>query len=187
MKTRPTHHPASQTRKSCVADHCERPRYYRQNVCRHHYECRRLGLPLQPIRSKGPLPLDERLMRKVARVGDHWLWTGLGRSSGRGTIKMAGRRVYAHRAAYEAWVGPIPDGHHIHHRLPECGISLCINPEHLEAVSPSEHRQRHAESQVKPKGVQACRLLLAFHAAGGFDSNGSARFAVPAKAERPAA
>jgi HNH endonuclease len=49
----------------------------------------------------------------------------------------------AHRYAYEALVGPIPTDHDIDHL---CGNSLCVNPEHLEPVTPWENRRRAAEA-----------------------------------------
>lgn len=39
-----------------------------------------------------------------------------------------------HRLAYEAWVGPIPEGMLIRHT---CDTPLCINPDHL---IPGTHR-----------------------------------------------
>lgn len=65
----------------------------------------------------------------------------------RGGYVMFGRgeERRAHRRAYVAAFGAIPDGHHVHHT---CKVPNCINPEHLAAVTPSEHArlERHWES-----------------------------------------
>lgn len=42
-----------------------------------------------------------------------------------------GRRMYAHRAVYEAEYGPIPPGLVIDHL---CKVRDCVNPRHMEAV-----------------------------------------------------
>ena len=45
-------------------------------------------------------------------------------------------KMYAHRFAYTEFVGPIPDGYQINHL---CEVPLCVNPNHLEAVTAKEH------------------------------------------------
>lgn len=49
---------------------------------------------------------------------------------------------YAHRLAYSDANGGIPEGYHIHHL---CDNKVCINPEHLVALSPGEHREVHTK------------------------------------------
>jgi hypothetical protein len=44
--------------------------------------------------------------------------------------------------------GPIPAGHHLHHT---CGNRACVNPWHLEPLTPREHKQRHLRSEC-PRG-----------------------------------
>ena len=59
-----------------------------------------------------------------------------------GVSGEAQAKVPAHRFAYETLVGPIPDGHHVHH---ECEHRGCVNPAHLIALAPGDHHRRHAE------------------------------------------
>ena len=48
-------------------------------------------------------------------------------------------KTYAHRVAYELFVGPIPDGLELDHL---CRRRNCINPDHLEAVTHAENIAR---------------------------------------------
>lgn len=66
-----------------------------------------------------------------------WLWTGAsskdGGTGGYGRIGVRGRLLMAHRFSYEAFRGPIPDGLFLDHL---CRVHSCVNPDHLEAVTP---------------------------------------------------
>lgn len=61
-----------------------------------------------------------------------WLWAGASNPEGYGRIWVEDRLGYTHRVAYEAFVGPIPDGYDIDHL---CRNRGCCNPDHLEAVT----------------------------------------------------
>lgn len=91
--------------------------------------------------------LRSKLDEWTDKNGEHWLWTGGLATAGYGRIKLPreavtatdGRRawieaqqVLAHRAAYEVWVGPIPEGLTIDHL---CRVRACVKPDHLEPVS----------------------------------------------------
>lgn len=70
-----------------------------------------------------------------------FIWMGAIGSNGYGKIGISGtnKLAYAHRAAYEYFVGPIPQGLDLDHK---CRMRCCVNPEHLEPVTRKENLRR---------------------------------------------
>jgi hypothetical protein len=69
-----------------------------------------------------------------------WAWMAHRNEQGYGRIKVGGRCGYAHRMAYELFVGPIPEGMTVDHI---CFNPSCINPDHLQLLTRSENAGRH--------------------------------------------
>lgn len=70
-----------------------------------------------------------------------WIWVGCKANRyGRIAVRVKGRRTpaskWAHRVAYEAFRGAIPDGMTVDHT---CRETYCVNPEHMALVTNVEN------------------------------------------------
>lgn len=81
----------------------------------------------------------DRLATYADRPDDCWLWPGGLNTKGYVTTMFEGRRIQAHRLAYELLVGPIPEGLRLDHL---CRVRHCLNPAHLEPVTDRENALR---------------------------------------------
>ncbi|CAL9647293.1 HNH endonuclease signature motif containing protein [Streptomyces sp. enrichment culture] len=94
-----------------------------------------------------------RFWTKVNKAGDCWVWTSATDKDGYGRFSVQRRRVAAHRFSYLLAHGEIPDGFlvdHLCHGWDEtcmasgnwCLHRRCVNPSHLEAVTPQVNQLR---------------------------------------------
>jgi len=89
--------------------------------------------------------------RTYADPSGCWRWVAACTAGGYGCLRIDGWR-YAHRLAYEAFKGAIPHGLEIDHL---CRVRSCVNPLHLEAVTPRENMKRgigHGSETHCPRG-----------------------------------
>ena len=101
---------------------------------------------------KSVKPAD-RFWAKVELTEDCWVWTGHLRR-GYGTLMQDGHDGYAHRFAYESFVGPIPEGLQIDHL---CRNRACVNPAHMEPVTLRENILRGESSAAKNARKTHCK------------------------------
>jgi hypothetical protein len=86
------------------------------------------------------------LMDRVDHQGQDecWNWTGPVNRKGYGNVQVRGVKHNAHRAVYLESGHSIPDGYHLDHL---CRNKLCVNPSHMEPVTPQENVKRQHEAR----------------------------------------
>lgn len=99
--------------------------------------------------------VEQRFWSKVDRSGgpdECWPWLAAKVPDGYGQFHVRGEFIGgAHRFAYQLTFGPIADGLHLDHvchteadctAANDCPHRACVNPSHLEPVSPRENFNR---------------------------------------------
>jgi hypothetical protein len=116
--------------------------------------------------------MEARFLAKVNKIeGGCWEWTGYKSSKGYGRLKANGSDLYAHRVAYELWVGPIPSGLDVRHK---CDNPCCVNPDHLKTGTHQDNMddkvernrqikgENHGNAKLTEDDVVEIRVLLGF-------------------------
>lgn len=145
--------------KSCECG-CGLPAPIAQSTCRAKGHAK--GEPVRFINGhsggRGARSLWENIIHLDESPDGCWIWTGKQDGGGYGRLPRDGGLVGAHRAFYEAFVAPIPDGLQLDHL---CRVPSCVNPLHLEPVTQTENVRRGANTKLTVDDVIRLRADFA--------------------------
>jgi hypothetical protein len=90
----------------------------------------------------------------VNKTAGCWYWNAYIDPDGYSSISIENKSRRASRVSYELFRGPIPKGMHIDHL---CRNRECVNPDHLEAVTPKENLHRGLKGRMHVPVTQCKR------------------------------
>lgn len=137
-------------------------RQLRAEGCGYREIGRQLGISHNTVsrilRDGDPPTLHERMDSNYVRdASGCWLWVGPKFTHGYGVLNVGKQKTLAHRAMYERFIGPIPQGLFVCHR---CDVPACVNPAHLFLGTQADNM---ADMTAKGRGIKNRRRGLYHH------------------------
>lgn len=138
-------------KRTCTFPNCGQP-HYSLGLCRRHRGQESRGVELTPLLPGRSAPVAEKLAAMSARQGECIVWKAARTTTGYGIVSYQGRTWKAHRLAYTLAFGVVDDSLVIDHK---CHQLLCINTEHLQAVTKQQNQENRAgATRVSRSGVR---------------------------------
>ncbi len=107
--------------------------------------------------NKGKSEIEEGIFKKYILMDDGcWKWVGGVPHAGYGQVQRMGKYLGAHRLFYERFKEKIPKGMFIDHL---CRNTICVNPSHMEVVTPAENTRRGRTAKLSKDDVYTVRNL----------------------------
>ena len=130
----------------------------------HYKRVRRNGTPDR-------LTTEQRFFSKIRTDDDGcWIWQGGKTTGGYGHITVDSVNTMAHRWSYEFLRADIPDGLELDHL---CRVPACVNPWHLEPVTPRINLLRGNTIQAANAAKTECLRGHPFDEANTYRVRGS--------------
>lgn len=127
----------------CSVSNCQRIVKAHGLCCMHYKRMRNHG---NTSLKRGGDPIN-RFFDKIKKTDSCWIWIGAQqKGSNYGHFWVNNKLIRPHRFSYEHFIGEIPEGFAIDHL---CGTPLCVNPQHLEAVTWKENNLRSSSPSSK--------------------------------------
>lgn len=95
----------------------------------------------------------DRFWERVDKSGACWVWTAGKSANGYGAFKVEGHQQKAHRVAWQLSGRVLKDGFELDHL---CRNKACVNPDHLEQVTPRENVLRSASVTAENARKEVC-------------------------------
>ena len=134
-------------KRICSVNKCEFPSR-RNGMCEKHSGLFRKYGTTDP---HNLTPVVDRFLKHVNKTETCWLWTGGKDKDGYGLIRIKGKLIRAHRASWELFCGPIPDGLDALHK---CDNPPCVNTDHLYLGTNMQNVQDRVDRKRGADGVK---------------------------------